>query len=245
MIGQPLQLQSDADDRLGAKRRFDVTQGLHDGGVCPSVPDSGIACDGFGNGHTPRGRCGDERLFGSPVLITELNLQMENGFPGALKSEMAGLDHPRMDRSYRDLVDPRAFDSEERIGLFGAGRRLEIRMASERFQPRMSVGTNGEVLEDLPFEGLRRRQIRCQRREFGGVHPRFSQSDFAVFVFGENGDKLRFIEGEQRDETSLVRAGRKHCAPKRILFQIRNRVAQNRYEIVGPQNFRGSGYAER
>jgi hypothetical protein len=65
--------------------------------VSPAIPSAII-------GH-PFGLRSEQQLFHAPVLVSQLDLQVQHALADAIEAEMARFDHSGMHRSHGDLVD--------------------------------------------------------------------------------------------------------------------------------------------
>src|SRR5207249_796872 len=75
----------------------------------------------------------------------------------ALETEVSRLDDAGVHRSDGDLVDARSAELEERVGriVFTTTGLSELGMAAQCLQPRVALGANPVLLEELALEGLR------------------------------------------------------------------------------------------
>lgn len=90
------------------------------------------------------------------MLPPELNFEVQNSFTVAKKTEMSWLDYTRVDRTYANLMQLLAFNFVE--GLIADDFRClgPVPCITNRFRPGMSDEINAEVLDDFPFENMKR-----------------------------------------------------------------------------------------
>jgi len=113
VIRQPLQLQGDTPQRVGAGGRFGPGQRLNRLRVGECVRDRRVAGGGLDHVHRTLVRAGNERPLDAPVLIAEGDLEVEDALAVALEPEVSGLDDAGVHGADRHLVDFVAFDAEE------------------------------------------------------------------------------------------------------------------------------------
>lgn len=124
-----------------------------------------------------------EESVHSLMGVSQSLFETENFFSDDLKSEMAGFDDSRVNRSHRNLVNPRTEDADEGIFLkvrsgglrnAGPGRRGQGRNGPEPladpgagvFQP---LGHESEEIPDSPFESVCGRKKRGERWKGLGI----------------------------------------------------------------------------
>ncbi len=113
MVGQPLQLEGDAAQRLGAERDLAAGERLDRLAVGRRVADRRVAGDRLHRVERALGRPADERPLDAAVLVAERDLQVEDLLAVALEAEVPRLDDAGVDRADRDLVDLLALDAVE------------------------------------------------------------------------------------------------------------------------------------
>jgi hypothetical protein len=144
----------------------------------------------------------DHGLFDAPVLIAQSDLKVEDGLSVTLEAEVAGLDDPRVDGAYGDLVDLRPFHAEEvcyarlwilpHVTAFHPGF-----METYGFEPRVTFRKNAELLRHFAFEEMRLPTAWRQGREARRVQFRPSCEKSASLVICKYGDELELLVGTE------------------------------------------------
>ena len=113
MVGNPLQLEGNSPQRLGARRRFPAAQRLQGLAVRRGVPDGGVPRKRLSVVDGTLIRTASKRPLYASVLVAQGYLQMEHGLPMALEAEMPRLDHPGMNGTHGHLVYLLSVNAEE------------------------------------------------------------------------------------------------------------------------------------
>jgi len=102
-----------------------------------------------------------EKWLNPPMLVSQLNLQVQHAFTNAVEPEMPRLNNARMYGADGDFVD---FFPFNRIIVVVSGNVfgiiisknicfvLIVGMIPDHPQPRMPLGTNAVLFSDLPFK---------------------------------------------------------------------------------------------
>ncbi len=102
------------------------------------------------------------------MLVSELDLEVQNGLTVALEAKVARLDDSGVHGAHGDLVDSRPFDPKEGVRasarLVLSGARLQIEMPPQRFEPRVSLRADAVLFVELALECLGLRKLRRERR---------------------------------------------------------------------------------
>jgi len=122
-----------------------------------------------------------------------MDLERENLLPVALEAKVAGLDDAGVHGPDGNLVDTGSIDLKKGVlshaSAIAARALVEVRMAPERLQPRMTVRMDAVGLEHFPFECLRlgklgrERWIRAVR-----INVRSQKTQTAAVVVGQHGE---------------------------------------------------------
>ena len=115
MIGQPLELERDAPDRLRPRRLPAPRQRLDRAAVRGGVPDHRVARDRFGDQHGAIGAGGLQQPLDAAMLVAEHDLEKQHLLAVGLKAEVSRLDDAGVHRPDRDLVDLLPLDAEEGV----------------------------------------------------------------------------------------------------------------------------------
>jgi hypothetical protein len=169
-----------------------------------------------------------------------------DGFAVALEAEVAWPDDARMHGTDGHLVNARPFDAEERMrGSARAvvpGTRFENGVPAERFEPRMPVGADAVVFEQLALERLRLRELRRECRIAPVVGNAASEQTHAStrIVADHREDFLLFLrilrrQPAERRESTAPRADVEAGAPKVRDRNVRNVRSGNREAVPGPE----------
>src|SRR5450830_1894440 len=113
VVREPLELERDPANRMGAHGNHGAGEGLDRLAVRHRMADRRIARDGFHVRQGPLRRPAHERPLDAAMLVTEGDLEVEDLLAVALEPEVPGLDHAGVDRADRDLVDLVSLDLEE------------------------------------------------------------------------------------------------------------------------------------
>jgi hypothetical protein len=119
-------------------------------------------------------------------------------------------------------VDARSADPEERVSriAFATIGSNELGMVAQSLEPRVTLGTNAVLLEELALEGLRLWKRRGYRGyAAGGGNLSSNESDLAALVAGERRKDLESPAG-------LRRNGAKNHDPRTGSTKIHANVAK-------------------
>src|ERR1017187_495539 len=171
VIGQSFQFQRHATQYLCSRGWLAACQSFNSLTVRGCVADRRVARQRFHVMDRALVRSTHQRSLHATVLITERDFQMEYMFAMALKTEMSGLDHARMNRADSHFVHFLAFDAvkvrhaDEGLfarrpapGVVAGALRLD---EADRFKPRMSFGVQAELFRNLALEQMHLRALGC------------------------------------------------------------------------------------
>ena len=113
VVGNALQLQRYAADRLGAGRDAHPGEGFNGLAIGSRVADRRVARQRFHVMDRPRRRPSGQRSLYAAMLISERDLQVIDILPVALEPEVPGFDDARMHGAHRDLMDFFSLDAEK------------------------------------------------------------------------------------------------------------------------------------
>src|ERR1019366_2957704 len=91
-------------------------------------------------------------MFNTPVLVTKLNLQMQNLFSITDETKMPGFNHSRMDRPNAHLVQFFTVNIEKRIVGYGLGLISTIKGVPYWFEPWMVFVFYTKVFMNFAFK---------------------------------------------------------------------------------------------
>ena len=138
-------------------------------GQAQAVADGRIAGDALGQDRQPLGIGLEQQRLDPPVLVSQLNLQMQHALADAVEAEMPGLDHAGMHRSHGHLVNLLPVHGVVGVlagDLFGVvvsehvGQSLPVGVVADHLQPGMAFGPDAELLGDFAFEQVKRLRTR-------------------------------------------------------------------------------------
>ena len=113
MVSDAFEFESNRADGLGTSRDRTACQRFDRLGIGGGMSDGRIPCQGFHVMNRAFIWPADHGPLHAPMLVAQRYFQMQNLFPVALKSEMAGFNDARMHRPHRDFMDLFSGDLEE------------------------------------------------------------------------------------------------------------------------------------
>ena len=138
MVRDALELECDSPHGLRVERDFRAPESFDGLAVGEGVAHGGVAGDRFGDHKPPRRRRPEQQGFRPAMLVAELNLEVPHDLAVALEAKMARFDDAGMHGADGDFMDPRSFDTEERMGTDRGSSPLrlcgvEIRVPTQGF----------------------------------------------------------------------------------------------------------------
>ena len=137
----------------------------------------------------------DEGSLDAPMLVAQGDLQVEDGLAVALESEVAGFDHPGVDRSDGYLVDliPSHLEEVRHARHRGFGPSPGVpgapgAVVAHRFQPGMARWHDAELLGHLPFEEVGLGTLRSDGGEAGLLKAGLADPQPVPLVLRKNGE---------------------------------------------------------
>jgi len=133
------------------------------------MADAGIARHSFGIVDIAFGCSPAEGSFDTTMLVTKLDLQMQNGFAHALKPKMTGFDDAGMNWSDCDFMDFITLDLEV-VGDSGTDNCVRIYTAivwaveADGLEPGMTLGSDSPFFVEFALEPVQLRDVRSQSR---------------------------------------------------------------------------------
>ena len=196
VVREPLELQRDAADRVGARGDPRPGQGLDRVRVGQRVADRRVARDRLHVRQRSLRRPPDERPLDTAMLVAEGNLEVEYLLAVTLEPKMPRLDHARMNRADRDLVHLVARDPEE---VRHARRDRGVRrpapgvvagtigvVVPHRLKPGVPLERHAVLLGNLALEEMRLRDLRDEGRKGSSVAVRARDGESPVRIVREH-----------------------------------------------------------
>jgi hypothetical protein len=162
VIRQPFELERDAADDLGARRRRRPGESFECLRVGERVPDARVAGQRLRVVEAPAGISVHQRTLDAAVLVAERDLEVEHLLAVTLEAEVAGLDHSGVYRSDRHFVYLVALDA---VVVHLSDRRAVLAREAHRLRPRVPDGLETERLGELALEQVELRALGSQRAE--------------------------------------------------------------------------------
>ena len=96
-----------------------------------AVSNGGVTGDIFGDKRQSPAIRGLKQIFSPPMLVAQLNLEIEHAFADTVEAEMTGFDNAGMHRSHGHFVNfvsgEMALDSSDRLWIISYLRQLEFK----------------------------------------------------------------------------------------------------------------------
>src|SRR5437870_5670957 len=175
MVGQALQFQGNASQRLGADGDLAAGKGLHCLAVGHRMAHRRVSGHRLHHVDGALGRSADERPLDAPVLVTERDLEVEDLFSVALEPEMSRLDDAGVDGADGHLMDLLPLDaivfhdaydwSLAWLSVPGIVVRPVGSVKANRLEPGVALRTDPVLLGDFPLEEMDLRAIRRHGRK--------------------------------------------------------------------------------